>query len=843
MATTSYLTYVHRQSEITDLKNFLDGEGSSIALAFKGKERSFVEYDGGTGVPNLTRIKSLYTPEELESETPKRYADMLLKVGTVLLIPRDQINAETLLTEGANEINESTTFNAFLSATLRQQLASGTYKQVLQSTAHGAGEVVRLTPDISVWMWCRALAPEGAPADSDELTGRLIDITPFVQQVSTGNTATGGNFQLTLTPLSCEPDEKGGWRLKADSIRGYTANNVKEHFVAQSGLHRVDDAGALRRNQFLFHNIVSANDLVFIRYETLEGETSKRGAQNAKMGLSFSDIPGNNFDMIGLVDAASLVVSPAGNEVGISVSGRDCIKLFIEDGCYFYPLEYAANIFSNKEGDDSALVNRVYGKIENLAAYSYRSISYALQFVFNQLANTGLVPDEVFAPYGPRLSTYYRDTSLKRQQDLQRRMDNAKLDGLNSIRDSREAEGIASPTNEKQVVAVWNELLSFIRAGRKEKKLLSTPEGGISARSFTYKGEKIGPYGLPRTLDGKLFIRQTTEGNAASAQASTALQNAFAYVVAAERLSDVKPETSELPRKGLWGIVDLLIDESVAKMRLVDSSISVESGSIFNYINKICRDPFVEFFTDTYGDKFECIVRRPPFTQQAYTELADIALEHFVIKARDVLDEQLQWDDSAVYTWFKLVPQGLFMGEGSQVSLAYFPAVQFPEYVAHFGSRPLDIVTNYVPFNPLRGKNSKSSQNYLERQGYQDLKYLVDTHAYLPFTRTGTITTNRDRRYRRGCCVYLESTNEICYVDAVSHSHVVTEKGVDAVSILQVSRCMVLEYIKGKDGFSYFDIIKTPLSQRDGEFGAEVLRGWGVDRKQFAFFVRRNQLR
>lgn len=841
MAQQPYLTYVHRQSEITDLKNFLDGEGTSIALAFKGKERKFVEYDGGTGVTNLERIKSLYTPEELDSETPKLYADMLLKVGTQLLIPRDQINAETLLTEGTNEINESTTFNAFLSQTLRNQLASGTYKQIIQSTAHGAGEVVRLTPDISVWMWCRALAPDGGP--SDELTGRLIDVTPFVQQVSTGNTETGGNFQLTLSPLSCEPDEKGGWRLKAEAIRGYTANNIKEHFVAQSGLTRVGDAGSLRRNQFLFHNIVSSNDLVFIRYETLEGEKEKRSAQNAKIGLSFTDIPGNQFDLIGLVDTASLVVSPASNEVGISIQGRDCIKLFIEDGCYFYPLEYAANIFSNKDGEDSALVNRVYGKIENLAAYFYRSIGYSLQFVFNQLANTGLVPDEVFAPYGPRLSTYYRDTSLKRQQELQRKMDNAKLDGLNSIRDSREAEGIANPTAEKKVVGVWNELLTFVRAGRKEKKLLSTADGGIAARSFTYKGEKIGPYGLPRTLDGSLFIRTAQVGTAANGQASYALQHAFAYVVAAERLSEVKPETSEKPRKGLWGIVDLLIDESVSKMRLVDSSISVESGSILNYVNKICQSPFVEFFTDTYGDKFECIVRRPPFTQQAYTELADIALEHFVIKAGDVLDEQLDWDDSQVFTWYKLVPQGLFMGEGSQVSLAYFPAVQFPEYVEVWGSRPLDIVTNYVPYNPLRGKNQNDSQNYLERQGFRDLKYLVDTHAYLPFTRKGTITTNRDRRYRRGCCVYLETTNEVCYVDAVSHSHVVTENGVEAVSILQISRCMVLEYIKGKEGFSYFDVIKTPLTERDGEFGAEVLRGWGVDRKQFAFFMRRNQLR
>lgn len=77
--------------------------------------------------------------------------------------------------------------------------------------------------------------------------------------------------------------------------------------------------------------------------------------------------------------------------------------------------------------------------------------------------------------------------------------------------------------------------------------------------------------------------------------------------------------------KGVWQIMNLFVDSSIANLRLVDDSISNPDGMILDLILKVCQDPFVEFITDTYGDRFWMIVRKPPFERQsvlaAYREL------------------------------------------------------------------------------------------------------------------------------------------------------------------------------------------------------------------------------
>jgi hypothetical protein len=79
-------------------------------------------------------------------------------------------------------------------------------------------------------------------------------------------------------------------------------------------------------------------------------------------------------------------------------------------------------------------------------------------------------------------------------------------------------------------------------------------------------------------------------------------------------------ETIKSEVKGIWQIMSAFIDSSITDLRVVDDSISNPDGSIFDLILKVCQDPFVEFFTDTYGDRFWMIARKPPFTQEAVFE-------------------------------------------------------------------------------------------------------------------------------------------------------------------------------------------------------------------------------
>ena len=76
----------------------------------------------------------------------------------------------------------------------------------------------------------------------------------------------------------------------------------------------------------------------------------------------------------------------------------------------------------------------------------------------------------------------------------------------------------------------------------------------------------------------------------------------------------------EVLANGIWQIIKFQFDEQIADRRIVDSSISQPDGSLQAQFYKICQEPFVEFFSDTYGDMFYFIVRQPPFTGEAITE-------------------------------------------------------------------------------------------------------------------------------------------------------------------------------------------------------------------------------
>jgi hypothetical protein len=85
---------------------------------------------------------------------------------------------------------------------------------------------------------------------------------------------------------------------------------------------------------------------------------------------------------------------------------------------------------------------------------------------------------------------------------------------------------------------------------------------------------------------------------------------------------------------------------------------------------------------------------------------------------------------------------------------------------------------------------------------------MVDCYAYMPFTRTGTLTIRGDRRYRKGLIVYHEPTDEYFYVDSVAQSFRSDAMSTDRTTILNVSRGMKKSYID-----MYFNIIETPFEE------------------------------
>ncbi len=736
---TDYITYFHDSVEVNTVGDFTDQDGLSIALSFNGREDELMQYSGDTQKTNRERVFDSYTARQRNENQSVSDAQLLLKLGTKLLIPKDRINRETLVAQG-NTVERINDVNAFLANQLNRLLLDENYTQVIRTSKASIGNVKYQYPNVTVWVWCRALSKDGNINSEDDLQGTLVDVSPFVQMIDTSNSSNGGNFSLTLAPIICEPSPENGWSIKKGSIRTYASNGASYNYVANSNMHRIEDD--LKRNQFYFHNIIGVNDIVFIRFETLKIEANDRLRQGT-FTLSKSQLPGKIYDMIALVDTNVLSVNPQDNEVNISITGRDLIKTLIDDGCYFYPLEFSTEIFANRQTNDR-LLRRVFGRLETLSAYTKRSISYSIQFVINQLANVGIAPDELFSAYGNERSQFFA-------------LDNQ----------------------------------------------------GNATREFM---------------------------------------------------------------NGIWQIINLVIDPSIASRRVVDSSISTASGSLLNYINKVCQQPFCEFYSDTYGDQFYFIARQQPFDKRSFTQLIDggntsevgaitiagvpngrsLAID---IEQEDVLSEQLGFFDGEIYSWYKINPQGVFFGQGSEMSLAYIPAIYFSEYADIWGSKPYDITYNYIPYNPVRGDKRELSQGYFQQQIFRDLKYIIDIHMYLPFTRTGTIVINGDRRIKKGTCVRYKASGEIFYVDAVSQRANIADNSVDRVTVLQVSRGMVEPYIKGRTepGFtqqvSYFNIINTDIEDeliqtiRDGASFNRVIQNFAVNKPIFNFFLSRSQFK
>lgn len=248
---------------------------------------------------------------------------------------------------------------------------------------------------------------------------------------------------------------------------------------------------------------------------------------------------------------------------------------------------------------------------------------------------------------------------------------------------------------------------------------------------------------------------------------------------------------------GIWQIVDVVVDPNVADRQLNDLSISNFQGSLFNFFNQLCQKPFVEFWGDTYGDKYTFIVRTPPFTRELYRSLPTIT-----VSEKDVISDSLNFCNEA-YSWYQFTPSANYIGVDEHLNL-YMKAVFFSEYAEIWGSKPMSITSQYISY--LKEDASVQIEKALD-----DFKYVINCHSYLPFTRLGSITINGDRRIKRGMRIFYEPTGEYYYVDSVSNKFSVIDGIIERVTTLNVSRGMVAKYVDNdiEDTFTpnYFNLI------------------------------------
>jgi len=817
---------------------------------------------------NRSRITAKYTPKEKAENQTKKPELWPLKTGTKLVIPEAQVNRTGLLLEGIEVVSNNEP--AFKAKQLVDLENDKEYTPVNKSTGSFIenGDLKQMYPDITVWIWCRSLSPRNAP--DFKMEGEIFNITPFIEKISTGSTKNGGNFQMTLAPIIAEVNEEGKWVVKKSSMKTMIPfkkereNYARQEYLSDSSLYELRksssiDGDRLVRNKFLFHNIIGTNDLVFIRFETLKKEVVDRFSDSKDFYVNKELLAGKIYDMIGLIDSNTFSFNPNSNDVSIEINGRDLSKIFIEDGTYFYALESSQGkpSIGGSRVEDSPLSQRILQngslQLEYLSLYFNNSIERVLKFIIQQLSTISIVPDNLFTSY-PDTNTRVKisDATQKSRENIEKKNEEYRKEAIELIGQIRKKNSVIvkektnqTKTEEAYRNYIYNNLkdfLDFIRLKNDKGEIIrktyattsQTPETKtLGWNTCTYKNDVVQEDTYPSFMNDNLKLVPAGESiKYISTSSDEARLISLIDQVLDNQSSISKFEGAEYEStkaRGIWQIVKLVIDESVTKRRILDSSLSSANGSLLNFVRKICQEPFVEYYMDTYGDKFYIIVRRPPTNREGYLSLLQgtVSTEEGIptsppgiidIEPLDVIQESLNFDDSEAYTWYHFTPQASFIGDSSNYSTAAIPALCFEEYGEIWGSKSMDIVHNYSPYLPY-DKTASKETSILERQVYEDMKFLVDSNAYLPFTRKGTLVVNGDRRLKIGNLVRYKETGEIFKIESVQQSFSISDTSIDRTTTIQVSRGMVEKFIYGVDislngvitRVSYFDIINTEL--------------------------------
>lgn len=292
---------------------------------------------------------------------------------------------------------------------------------------------------------------------------------------------------------------------------------------------------------------------------------------------------------------------------------------------------------------------------------------------------------------------------------------------------------------------------------------------------------------------------------------------------AAKSENDLNIEYKKVPADGIWQITKLVVDPSIANRYILDFSFINDSGSLINFIRKVCQMPFVQFFSDTYGDQFYYIVRKPPFNESAYKN--NFCLN---IYEDEVFEDELDYSDQS-FCYYQLNPLGSIIKD-PVIFMQYLPAVIFPEYLKIFGNKMLKVDSNYLDFDFSDNTQSQADIDKIIKQHREDMDFLIETTAYLPFTRCGRIVIKKDRRIKKGINIRYMPTGEIFHVDGVAHTLNFVEGAPEASTVLEVSRGMVEQHYD-----KYFRLIN--LYRR----GGETKNTWKVNNDIFNFFLQRRQ--
>lgn len=447
-------------------KDFLDTENPESKL--KNRDLIFQAYSMTQKIS--LGLADIYGTDIKGSESIE--PDMLCPIPIVLYVDTNNLSPDVLISQG-NVLSDNFqivdmegTDDDFRFTIDRDRFYKNVIKRIANESENTHG--VKDTTDLEgtrrqnvkplVWLWSKALNDNGKFNSNS-----IFNLSPFVENVSVNQTESGGNFSLKLLAIDgvidivkgepsgiWHPDKqkyvsfdhggkenfmfrnmlnKMGFRQSEDTddmTSGTRFQNIKiDGYNTRDRKFKDKDQPDFNRTETLFKNLISENDIIFISF-------SHSGDYFPYVDDFFLDnswLPEADWQMIGLVDSNQLQVSFESSSMDLSISGRDCMKLLIEDGSYFFAKSFAdpdnANTaFSNVDlpnrGDDNNAenitradvrpmgINRLFsnGQIEVLFNPEARNVNFVMNLLMSRLSNIEICHDELFQYYGDRRTTF-----------------------------------------------------------------------------------------------------------------------------------------------------------------------------------------------------------------------------------------------------------------------------------------------------------------------------------------------------------------------------------------------------------------------------------------------------
>lgn len=249
----------------------------------------------------------------------------------------------------------------------------------------------------------------------------ISDISKYIININTNVDENGGNFTLTLPYLPLTGEEN----FYQDLVTFENANEKYKFFdlkTSQGLDYSLYDKNDTNSKFDFFSSLLSSNDLLFLSMEHMPEIISKPQVPFEVDNKEV--IPDLPFDMICLIDSVSIQKDFSGNAT-ISVSGRDLVKLLIDDSSNFFQSSTTPNpvdIFGNyHEGEYSVFgrggdmrdidqqgeldidpikrLRRVTGEIDIFANRTNMTLSFILKGVISKLSNIEIVGGNLFEPW------------------------------------------------------------------------------------------------------------------------------------------------------------------------------------------------------------------------------------------------------------------------------------------------------------------------------------------------------------------------------------------------------------------------------------------------------------